>query len=357
MRRVSIANAAEGMVLKAAVYDVKGMPVLEIGETLTEAKLPLLARTLSAEILVEDPRTEDIPVGTMFPPDVEAKASQALNVLMVMQQGVTSGVQQGGLMGLVPPLNKLVNCLYPDMMGDADISGSYTLNGYHYVHPIKVAELSMVIARFAGAERKELLTLGMAAALMNIGYLNLKPGLLEQPRALEPPEWEQVKKHPEHTLSMLKDSGLHRDALEAIAEHHERWDGSGYPNGKKAHEISLYARILGISDGYISLRSRRPYRKALRPHEAIEFIIAFSGQLFDPELAKIFARQIPQYPAGITVVLSTGEGGIVSAPNSGHVARPVVRVLTVNGVPVREPYDLDLSSKEHQRKIIAEVDV
>ena len=187
MRRVSIANAAEGMVLKAPVYDVKGMPVLEIGETLTEAKLPLLARTLSAEILVEDPRTEDIPVGTMFPPDLEAKASQALNVLMVMQQGVTSGIQQGGLMGLVPPLNKLVNCLYPDMMGDADISGSYTLNGYHYVHPIKVAELSMVIARFAGAERKELLTLGMAAALMNIGYLNLKPGLLEQPRALEPP--------------------------------------------------------------------------------------------------------------------------------------------------------------------------
>ena len=77
MRRVSIANAAEGMVLKAAVYDVKGMPVLEIGETLTEAKLPLLARTLSAEILVEDPRTEDIPVGTMFPADVEAKATLA----------------------------------------------------------------------------------------------------------------------------------------------------------------------------------------------------------------------------------------------------------------------------------------
>jgi HD-GYP domain-containing protein (c-di-GMP phosphodiesterase class II) len=156
---------------------------------------------------------------------------------------------------------------------------------------------------------------------------------------------------------MLKDAGLAKDAMLAIAQHHERWDGKGYPDGLKGHEISLYARILGIADTYISLRSRRPYRKALRPHEAIEFIIAYSSELFDPELVKIFARQIPQYPAGITVILSSGEGGVVSASNPGHVARPVVRVLTVNGVPVREPYDLDLSDPEYQRKIIVEVDV
>jgi HD-GYP domain-containing protein (c-di-GMP phosphodiesterase class II) len=345
------------MVLKAAVYDVKGVPVIETGTTLTEAKLPLLARSCSAEILIEDSRTEDIPVGAMFSADLEAKASQALNVLMVVNQGVTGGIVKGGLMGLIPPLNRLVSCLYPEMMGEADISGSYSLQGYQYIHPIKTAELAMVIGRFAGADKRELLTLGVSAALMNIGYMALRPGLLEQPRPLEREEWEIVKTHPTHSLDMLKDAGLAKDAMLAIGEHHERWDGKGYPKGLKGHEISLYARILGIADTYVALRSRRPYRKALRPHEAIEFVIAYSGELFDPELVKIFARQIPQYPAGITVILSSGEGGVVSASNPGHVARPVVRVLTVNGVPVREPFDLDLSDPEFQRKVIVEVDV
>ncbi len=345
------------MVLKAAVYDVKGVPVIEKGTTLTEARLPLLARSCSAEILIEDPRTEDIVVGAMFGADLEAKASQALNVLMVMNQGVTNGVPKGGLMGLIPPLNRLVSCLYPDMIGEADISGSYSLQGYHYIHPIKVAELAMVIARLAGADKRELLTIGVSAALMNLGYMALRPGLLEQPRPLERDEWEIVKTHPAHSVAMLKDAALAKDAMLAIEQHHERWDGKGYPKGLKRHDISLYARILGVADTYVALRSRRPYRQALRPHEAIEFIIAYAGELFDPELVKIFARQIPQYPAGITVVLSSGEGGVVSASNAGQVARPVVRVLTVKGVPVREPYDLDLSDPELQRKVIVEVDV
>lgn len=344
------------MILKAAVFDVKGWPVFETGETLTEAKLPLLARSCSAEILVEDPRTEDIMVAALFGADLEAKASQALNVLIVTQQGHTGGVQKGGLMGLVPPMNRLVGCLFPTLVGEADISGSYSIQGYHYIHPVKAAELAMAIARLAGADKRELLTLGIATALMNIGYMALRPGLIEQPRELKPDEWELVKQHPQHSIDMLKDAALTKDATEAIAEHHERWDGKGYPRGLKGHEISLYARIIGIADTYIALRSRRPYRKALRPHEAIEFIIAYSGELFDPELVKIFARQIPQYPAGITVLLNSGEGGVVSAPNAGHVARPVVRVLTVNGIPVRHPYDIDLSDPELQHKIIVEVD-
>lgn len=357
MRRVPTGSARPGMVLKAAVFDVKGVPVLQMGETLTEAKMPLLARSCSAEILIEDPRTEDIVVSTLFSADVEAKASQALNVLMVMHQGVTGGIPKGGLMGLVPPMNKLVNCLYPASLGEANITGSYSLQGYHYIHPIKTAELAMVIARLCGADKDELLTLGVATALMNIGYLALRPSLLEQPRPLEKTEWAAVKTHPLHSIEMLKDAALGRDALEAIEQHHERWDGSGYPKGLKRHEISLYARIIGISDAYVALRSRRPHRQALRPHEAIEFIIAYSGEMFDPELVKIFARQIPQYPAGVAVVLSSGEAGIVAASNPGHVARPVVRVLAVKGVPVKEPVDLDLSDPAFQGKIIVDVDV
>jgi len=357
VRRVSVTSAQPGMVLATAVYDVKGVPVINAGEALNSSNIVLLARTMSAEIVIEDERTADIVVGGIFPIDLETKASQALNILLVMHQGVTSGIQKGGLVGLSAPINRLVGCVYPFVVGDPAISGAHTLTGYHYVHPIKVAELAMVIAQMAGADKPELATIGMAAALMNIGYMSLRQSLLEQPRPLEKDEWEQVRQHPAHSLAMLAEAGLPPEAMEAIEQHHERWDGKGYPRGLKHHEISLYARILGISDAYIALLSRRPYRPAMRPHEAIEFIIAYSGELFDPELVKMFVRQIPQYAAGVTVALNTGEVGIVTNPNAGHVARPTVRVLHINGVPVKVPYEIDLSNPEFQRKLIVEVDI
>jgi HD-GYP domain-containing protein (c-di-GMP phosphodiesterase class II) len=357
MRRVSVNNAQAGMVLAKTVYDVKGVPVLEMGEKLTDAKLPLLARTTSAEIVIEDERSADIVVGSLFPVDAETKAGHALNILLVMNQGHTQGVQSGGLVGLVAPINRLVDCVYPFVVGDPAITGSHTLQGYHYVHPIKAAELSMVIAQLAGADKPELSNIGLAAALMNIGYLGLRPMLLEKTLPLEKEDWEQIRKHPEFSVSMLTQSGLKADAMLAIQQHHERWDGSGYPLGLKGHDISLYARILAIADSYIALLSRRPYRPAMRPHEAIEYIIAYSGEMFDPELARMFTRQIPQYPAGITVALSTGEAGIVTDPNVGHVARPKVRVLAVHGVPVKNPHEVDLSHPDNQRKLIVEVDI
>ncbi len=357
MRRVSISSALAGMVLKATVYDIKGFPVLEVGDKLSQANIPLLARTTSAEILIDDPNTDDILVGTTFPADLEAKACQALNILMVMLQGLTTGIPKGGLVGLMHPLNRLIDCVYPDMMGEPEVAGSHTLIGTHYVHPIRVAELSMAVASLAGADRSELQTLGLAASLMNLGYLNLRSGVLDAPRELEKHEWEQVKQHPNYSLEMLADSDLPAVAREAIADHHEHWDGSGYPRGKKGHDISLFARIIKLCDAYVALRSYRAYRRQYRPHEAIEFILAFSGEIFDPELATIFVRQIPQYPSGVTVLLNSGEGGVISNPNTGHVARPVVRVLGVNGVPVKRPYEVDLSAKEHQKRIIVEVDL
>jgi HD-GYP domain-containing protein (c-di-GMP phosphodiesterase class II) len=345
------------MVLAKPVYDVKGVPVLELGETLTQATLPLLARTTSAEIVVEDERSADIIVGSLFPVELETKATHALNILLVMNQGHTQGVQKNGLIGLIPPINRLVDCVYPMVIGDPAITGSHTLQGYHYVHPIKVAELSMVIAQLAGADKPELATIGLAAALMNMGYMGLRPTLLEGARPLEKDEWEQVHRHPEMSVAMLAESGLAADGIVAIQQHHERWDGSGYPRGLKGHEISLYARILAIADSYIALLSRRPYRDAMRPHEAVEYIIAYSGEMFDPELARMFTRQVPQYPAGITVALSTGEAGIVTDPNVGHVARPKVRILAVHGVPVKNPHEIDLSHPDNQRKLIVEVDI
>ena len=97
---------------------------------------------------------------------------------------------------------------------------------------------------------------------------------------------------------MLAESGLEAEVITAVTQHHERWDGSGYPEGRKGEEISLFARIIALADTFHALLSKRPHWPAFKPHEAVEFIVAYSGAMFDPKLAQIFARACPSTPPG-----------------------------------------------------------
>ncbi len=357
MRRVSVASAAPGMVLASPVFDIKGRPVLSARETLTDASLSVLSSAASSEILIADPRTDDILVGSIFAADVEARAMQALASLLSGLDAAQPAVPRGGLAGILHPVNKFVGAVYPYITGDPAISGSYSLHGYHHVHPVRVAELSLVIGSLLHFGAGQLHAVGIAAMLMNTGYASLAAELLERPGELSAEDWAAVHNHPRRSLEILAASGLDHDVFLAIAQHHERWDGSGYPAGRRGEDICLYARILAVADTYVALRSRRPHRPAFRPHEAIEFIIAYAGTLFDPEIAQIVVRQVPQYPAGVSVVLNSGESGVVSNPNAGHVARPVVRVCSVHGTNIRHTYDVNLSAREHQQKIVVEVNL
>jgi HD-GYP domain-containing protein (c-di-GMP phosphodiesterase class II) len=235
--------------------------------------------------------------------DLEADASQALNVLMMMHPGVTRSATGQSLAALTVAMRRLGACLSPMMIEGAGVVDANTSNGYDYVHPIKVAELAMSIDGASGAPREDLLAIGMAAALMNFGYLAVRPALFGQPRPLSVIEMDLIRTHPAHSVTMLKESGLHRDVLQAIAEHHEHWDGSGYPAGKSGKEISRCARILKIADACAALPALRPHRSGMAAGEAIDFVTESAGTMFDPELVTLFVEHLAQQDrAGLLVV-------------------------------------------------------
>ena len=255
------------------------------------------------------------------------------------------------------PIYAMTRDLFPDVIGEPNVAGCHTLSEYDYIQPVKVAGLSLLLGRKLGYSLVNLTSMGIAALFMNIGYVVLPPKTISESETRTEKEWQEFHKHPWYGSEIIKRYGaLDPTVSKVILQHHERWDGHGHPHGLKGEEISPFARILAIADTYFDLVSTRPHRKALMPHQAIEFILAYSGELFEPDLVQLFARQTPLYPSGVTVKLTTGEVCIISNVNLGHIGRPVVRVCyDENEKPVQQPYDIDLSDPERQNQLIEAV--
>lgn len=354
MRRLAARSAKAGMVLGRPVYDSAGNRLFDPTTVLDEARLKTLAAYAVAEVVVEDARVQDVPVQPLFAPELEAEAIQALRQLLTEAAG--QPVLDGRLVAeLERPIFGMTRDLFPDVMGEPNASGAQTDEAYRFARPVRVAGLALMLGRKAGMGMLDLAQVGMAAALMDVGALALPPGTLEVTDSVAGRWAPHVREHPALGARILaKSPRVHEMVVRAVAQHHERWDGSGYPAGLSGTQTCLAARVIGVADGYVEAVSRRPGRAPAMPHEAVEFIMAGSGDLFDPHLAGLFARQVPLYPTGVTVQLNTGEIGIVADSNLGFIGRPSLRVIVDGtGLPLRQPFDLDLAADEHRGRAVA----
>jgi HD-GYP domain-containing protein (c-di-GMP phosphodiesterase class II) len=110
-------------------------------------------------------------------------------------------------------------------------------------------------------------------------------------------------------------------------QHHEKYDGKGYPRGLRQDEIHEFSRIVAIVDVYDAVTSDRPYRQALLPHEAYELLLALGNQHFDPAILQVFLDKIAVYPVGTVVRLNTGDIGVVLSVEPGMQSRPTIRLI------------------------------
>lgn len=282
----------------------------------------------------------------------ETDAAQALNGIMLMQQGARP-LRFTDLDDLHRAITGMADHLSPAVGADFDASGISLVGSYQYAQPANAAALAMAIGVAAGIAKTQVVALGMASALMNVGYAGMRSSV-EPASPLANDAWIEQESHSERSSAMVAQCGVGDDVALAITQHHERWDGTGYPEGLREAEISVFARVIAIADTYAALRSPRPHRGALGPRTATDFIVGGCGVLFDPELVRVFARRIPQYALGKWVELNTGEGGVVVDPNVGHVCRPVVRVALTRGVAVPAPWDIDLSERVHFTRAVVE---
>ena len=155
-------------------------------------------------------------------------------------------------------------------------------------HSYRVAEYAALIAKELGWSQDEIINLKHAAHLHDIGKIGIPDSVLNKPTQLTEDEDNLLKKHTVIGAEILKDVTLIPHVVEVTRNHHEHYDGSGYPDGLAGTEIPIYARIIAVADCYDAMNSRRIYRNALSQDEIYEEILKNKGTQFDPEIADIF---------------------------------------------------------------------
>lgn len=196
-----------------------------------------------------------------------------------------------------------------------------------YRHSLNVATYSVTIGILMGLSRTSLTELAISGLLHDIGKTKIPKEILNKPGSLTEEEYEIVKEHAMDGYEYLtKEWNLPNLAKLAILDHHERYNGTGYPNGKKGRRISLLGRIVAVADVYDAMASTRPYKEALLPGLARKQIYEESGKLFDPEVVQVFYNTITPYPVGLKVTLSNGKKGVIKANHKESPATPIIKL-------------------------------
>jgi putative nucleotidyltransferase with HDIG domain len=154
-------------------------------------------------------------------------------------------------------------------------------------HTQRVTELTLKLAKTFGLSEEEIVQVRWGALLHDIGKMGVPDEVLLKPGPLSEDEWVLMRKHPVYAFEMLSPIRYLRKALDIPYCHHEKWDGTGYPQGLKGNQIPLVARIFAVVDVYDALRSNRPYRPAWTEEKALEYIKASSGTFFDPRVVDV----------------------------------------------------------------------
>lgn len=159
-------------------------------------------------------------------------------------------------------------------------------------HSRRVAEFTLKLAQAMGMSSEDIVHLRRGALLHDMGKIGIPDSILHKPDKLSAEEWVVMQKHPKLAYDMLNPIEYLCEALEIPYFHHEKWDGTGYPQGLKGEQIPLSARIFAVADVWDALTSDRPYRLAWSNEEALNYIREQSGRHFDPQVVELFFKVI-----------------------------------------------------------------
>ena len=224
------------------------------------------------------------------------------------------------------------------------VIGGHSSTEEAYSHPLNVAVLAMILARELRLPPETVNRVGMGALFHDIGLSKVPSKIVNHHGPLTRTEREYFELHCQYGLDIGRTAGLPAATLQIIYQHHELFDGCGYPQKLKGEAIDLLARIVSLVNAFESLCNPPNPAQALTPHEALSQMFAQYRARFDPRLLQLFIRFMGVYPAGTVVNLSNGALGLVISVNAALPLKPTILVYDPE-VPKQEAIVLDLAEE------------
>lgn len=340
MRFISTGHLRPGYKLAADLTYAKGRVLLRKGKTLTTSLIRKIAYLGYQGLYIEDELSEGLDITDVISTDLRTKASIELqNLFYNVEHNITSHAKKH-IRSVKSLARDIVDEILSNRQTMVNIIDLRNYDDYTYNHSLNVTVLSVVLAAELKLSRDTVYELAVGALVHDTGKMFIHKDILNKPGKLTPEEFTEIKRHSELGFNYLRDNlDIPECSKIAALQHHEQYNGQGYPNGLVGDAIHLFGRIISVADVYDALSSDRPYRKAMPPSDAIEYIMGGYGTMFDPAIVKALTKKIAPYPIGTCVLLSTGEIGIVVKNFESTILRPMVKLI-VNGKPTNKYIDL-----------------
>jgi HD-GYP domain-containing protein (c-di-GMP phosphodiesterase class II) len=233
-----------------------------------------------------------------------------------------------------------------------------TVDDYTYMHSVAVCAMMVGLAKQLGLDAEQTRLAGMAGLMHDLGKALMPMEVLNKPGKLTDAEFNIIKTHPsEGHRMLLTGSDVSPIVLDVCLHHHEKTDGSGYPKGLKADEISLFAKMGAVCDVYDAITSNRPYKLGWDPAESLRKMAEWANGHFDGKVFQAFVKSLGIYPIGSLVKLTSGRLGVVIEQTGKSLTTPSVKVFFSTKSNMRiVPEVIDLSNPGVTEKIVSRED-
>lgn len=311
-----------GMRLARPVYGRNGEMLLKKGAVLTANYIIALKRCGVLTVEVEGPLKLDRDYQEFLEDEVRS------NTMSTVREWCETKKREG-----IRRMVEVVEHIIEEILAGKEVMRNLTeicsADVYTYAHSVDVCVFSLAVGVKLGYKKEDLIKLGVGSLLHDLGKTRVPPEILNKPGRLTPEEFHEIKKHPVYGYKIALESGNGIDPRSAtiILNHHERYDGKGYPRGLKGDEIDEMSAICAVADVYNAMTTDRVYRKAYPPHEAYEMIMASGNLMFSMKVVDAFLKCVLPYPPGSVVRLSNGATAVVLQVNRSFPFRPLLKIL------------------------------
>ena len=352
MRLVRLHWVADGMELARDIpaQTLGSAPLLRRGVKLSRGLASRLASRGVRAVWVEDDLGDGIAPAMPLPDEVRRSTESAVITCLKGARSSSGDLTAAALAQLENAANGLMAALEDCPEAVLALDDLASADSYTYSHSVRVATLGMVLGyritrmdgwldwkgtrRFDRADAR-MSEMAMGLLIHDIGKIAIPESVLNKPGKLTTEEWDLIKTHPSAGASLLPADRVSALSIAIVRDHHERWDGEGYEEGRSEDEIHQFARIAAVADVYDAVTADRPYKAANPPYAGVKVIREGAGTQFDPAVVQHFLHVAMPYPVGYTLAMPDGQTGVVVAVDEPET--PVVRFREPTGALTQRP--------------------